>query len=79
MTLQLSDLNPGKRGRIIALEGSGPTFRRMIDMGITPGSLVEVQRFAPLGDPIAIKVKGYQLSLRRAEASTVTSRLSPYC
>lgn len=67
----LNQLSPGHRARITAITGSGPVYRRLLDMGMTPGSVVEMERSAPLGDPIAIRVKGYRLSLRLAEAATV--------
>jgi Fe2+ transport system protein FeoA len=67
----LNDIKPGGRARIIKLCGRNAITRRMIDMGVVPGAEVMVERVAPLGDPIAIKIKGYHLSLRRAEAATV--------
>ena len=68
----LSELQPGSKARIVDISGKGETKKRIIDMGVTPGSLVEVERIAPLGDPMEIKVKGYHLSLRLEEASLVS-------
>jgi len=70
-TMSLHQLKPGEKGRIVKIQNRGPAHRRIMDMGITPGSLVEVERVAPLGDPIDIKVKGYHLSLRKEEAENI--------
>jgi len=67
----LSELRPKEKGTIVKVEGRGAIHRRILDMGMVVGSEVEVERVAPLGDPIAIKVKGYQLALRRQEAANV--------
>jgi Fe2+ transport system protein FeoA len=72
MTISLSELKPGLRATIVRVLGRGEAQRRMIDMGVTPGALVEVKRVAPLGDPIEIQVKRYRLMLRKAEAMLVT-------
>ncbi|MGD8413512.1 MAG: metal-dependent transcriptional regulator [Candidatus Latescibacterota bacterium] len=70
-TTFLDQLKPGTKAKIVRLDGAGETRRRIADMGMTPGTLVEVERIAPLGDPMEIKVKGYHLSLRLVEAATV--------
>ena len=70
----LSDLTPGSTARVVKVNGSGETTRRIVDMGVTSGSLVVVERIAPLGDPMEVKVRGYHLSLRRREASQITVR-----
>jgi Fe2+ transport system protein FeoA len=67
----LSDMKVGERGKISQLGGSGQVHRRLLDMGIIPGTMVEIERIAPMGDPIWIKLKGYQLSLRKSEAANV--------
>jgi DtxR family Mn-dependent transcriptional regulator len=72
MTLQLNELQPGLKGRIIKIDRKGDARRRIAEMGVTPGSLVEVERVAPLGDPIEVKIKGYHLSLRKDDASKIT-------
>ena len=72
MTIQLNELKPGVRGRIVKIGRQGDARRRIAEMGVTPGTLVEVERVAPLGDPIEIKVKGYHLSLRKDDASKIT-------
>lgn len=67
----LSELKKGDKGKIIKIGGKGPVHRRLLDMGLVAGSEVEMQRVAPLGDPIEIKVKGYNLSLRKEEATSI--------
>lgn len=73
---QLSELKKGDRGKIIKVSGKGSVHRRLLDMGLVSGSEVEMQRVAPLGDPIEIKVKGYNLSLRKEEASAIDVEVS---
>ena len=70
--LQLDALRPGDKGAILAIEVEDDVGRRMLDMGIIPGTRFEVERVAPLGDPIDVKIKGYHLSLRREEAAKIT-------
>ena len=69
----LSDLKKGDKGKIVKISGSGSgsVHRRLMDMGLVSGSEIEMQRVAPLGDPIEIKVKGYNLSLRKEEAASI--------
>lgn len=68
--MKLSDLKPGETG--IIKEFTDLTLSvKLMEMGCLPGELVRLERIAPLGDPIAIKVSGYQLSLRKAEASNI--------
>ena len=71
MSLSLKDLAPGQRGRIVRLDRRGALGQRMADMGLIPGTVVEVRRIAPLGDPLEIQVRGYRLSLRKTEAAGV--------
>ena len=70
--VSLSEVEPGNKAKVVAVGGNGETRRRIVDMGMTSGTLVEVERIAPLGDPMEIKVKGYHLSLRMEEARTVS-------
>jgi len=72
MSMTLKELKPGEKGQIVKVGGSGAIRRRIRDMGVTSGSLVEVIRVAPLGDPIDIKVKGYHLTLRKEDAADIT-------
>lgn len=67
----LSELELGQNARILKVNGSGAVRRRMIDMGIVPGMEIRMERFAPLGDPIEIKLKGCHISLRKEEAENV--------
>jgi len=67
----LSDLEKGDKGKIVKISGSGNVHRRLMDMGLVSGSEIEMQRVAPLGDPIEIKIKGYNLSLRKEEAASI--------
>ena len=67
----LNELKRGEKGRIVKIGGKGSIHRRLLDMGLVSGSEVEMERVAPLGDPIEIKVKGYNLSLRKEEAASI--------
>jgi Fe2+ transport system protein FeoA len=71
MAKPLSQLGPGEKGIVAKVVGSGAVHRRIVDMGIVPGTLIKVEKFAPLGDPMEIKVKGFNLSLRKSEAETI--------
>jgi len=67
----LSEMKAGEKGRISQVGGSGQIHRRILDMGVIPQTTVEVERIAPMGDPMWIRLKGYQLSLRKSEAANV--------
>ncbi len=67
----LNLLRPGQRCKILRLGGEPHIRRRLMDMGLTPGAEIEVERLAPLGDPIEIEVRGYHLSLRKREAAGI--------
>ena len=67
----LSDLPVGQGGRITALTGAADIRQRLREMGLTAGAQVDVVRRAPLGDPLDIRVRGYHLSIRLAEAACV--------
>ena len=68
--MTLIDLKPGQRSRIRGWASSSPPGR-LLEMGMLPGAEVELIRFAPLGDPIDIKVRGFHLSIRKSEAQLV--------
>jgi Fe2+ transport system protein FeoA len=70
-TKPLNELKPKEKGKIIKVGGGGALRRRSLDMGVIPGAEVEVERVAPFGDPIEIKIKGYHLSLRKEEAANI--------
>ena len=72
----LSELEPKEKGIIIKVSGRKSVHRRILDMGVVSGTPVEVERVAPLGDPIEIKIRGYYLSLRKAEAANILVEVS---
>lgn len=67
----LRDLSVGESAKVAKLCGEGAVKRRIMDMGITKGTEVSVRKVAPLGDPIEITVRGYELSLRKADAEMI--------
>ena len=67
----LKDVKIGDTVKVVKLHGEGPVKRRIMDMGITKNVSIFVRKAAPLGDPIEIKVRGYELSLRKADAQMV--------
>jgi Fe2+ transport system protein FeoA len=72
MTIKLlSELENGEKGRIIKIGVRGSIRRRLMDMGLVTGSEIKMERVAPLGDPIEIKIKGYDLSIRKEVASRI--------
>lgn len=68
----LSELALGESGEVKSVSGEGRLRRRLFDMGITPGAMVVMRKVAPLGDPVEITLRGYELTLRKAEARSVT-------
>jgi len=71
MEKTLRYLKNGETGIISRVNGHGPVKRRIIDMGVVPGTSVTMVKCAPLGDPLEIKVKGFNLSLRKNEAALI--------
>ena len=72
-TKTLNDLLPGQSSTILSVGNqSGAVKRRLVDMGLTPGTQVKVTKVAPLGDPLEVSLRGYELSLRRADAEQIT-------
>lgn len=69
--VSLDQMKAGESGEVVSLHGKGAVRRRLMDMGLTRRTSVEVVKLAPFGDPIEIKVRGYQLSLRKSEAELV--------
>jgi Fe2+ transport system protein FeoA len=67
----LSQLSIGEKGKVKVVHGEGAIRRRLFDMGITPGAEIYLRKKAPLGDPIEISLRGYELTLRKAEAARV--------
>lgn len=70
-TKQLSQLAVGEKGKVSGITAEGTVRRRILEMGLTKGTEVSIKSVAPMGDPISVLVKGYQLSLRKKEASGV--------
>ena len=68
---QLSNITPGEKGKIVKVIGRDAIHRRLLDMGVVGGTDFMVEKKAPLGDPIQIKIMGYHLSLRKCEAETI--------
>lgn len=69
--MNLATLKPGETGRITQIDVEGPLKRRLMDMGILVGEEIKVEKVAPLGDPIEVKIKMYKLSLRKKEARNI--------
>lgn len=69
--MRLSELEPGNSGVVQAVEGSGPFRRRLLELGVLPGTRIQRTGQAPLGDPLNFRVRGAVICLRRAEADTV--------
>ncbi len=67
----LKDAKVGETVKVVRLNGTGPLKRRIMDMGITKGVEVYIRKVAPLGDPLETTVRGYELSIRRADAEMI--------
>ncbi len=67
----LKDLKPGEKGVVQKITAAGGLKRRIFDMGLTPGTEVAVRKVAPFGDPMECTVRGYELSIRKAEAESI--------
>ena len=67
----LRDTKVGETVKVVRLNGEGAVKRRIMDMGLTKGTEVYVRKVAPLGDPVEVHVRGYELSLRKADAEMV--------
>lgn len=70
-TKTLRDVPVGESAKVVKLTGEGAIKRRIMDMGITKGATVDIKKVAPLGDPIEVTVRGFELSLRKDEAQSV--------
>jgi ferrous iron transport protein A len=72
MTTSLKNLSVGNIGKVIGFDQSGKAYRkRLLAMGLTPGIEFSITRFAPMGDPVEIKLRGFSLTLRKDEAAVV--------
>ncbi len=67
----LREVKCGEKAKVVKLHGEGPVKRRIMDMGITKGVEIMVRKVAPLGDPIEVNVRNYELSLRKADAEMI--------
>ena len=72
----LDKLVPGESGKIIKVSGSGAIRRRLLDMGLTTGAVIDMVKLSPLGDPVEYRLRGYHLSLRKSEAKTIEVELT---
>jgi len=71
MADRLSELVTGQQARVVEVDARGEAGQRIMEMGVTPGVTIRLVGAAPLGDPLAFEVRGYRLSLRKAEAALV--------
>ena len=71
MKKTLRQMKIGESGKIIEVNGQGDIKRRMIDLGITPGVYILLKKYAPLGDPMEVRVRGYNVALRKSEAENI--------
>ena len=69
--MTLSDIKPGATCKVVKLRDEGATRRRIMDMGITKGAQIRVDKVAPLGDPVDLTVRGYHLSLRKSDLDKI--------
>ncbi|MDO4805996.1 MAG: ferrous iron transport protein A [Coriobacteriales bacterium] len=69
--MTLKDAKVGQTVKVLKLVGAGPVKRRIMDMGITKGQTIHVRKVAPLGDPMEVTVRGYELSVRKADAQMI--------
>ena len=67
----LKDAKIGQTVKVVKLHGEGAVRRRIMDMGITKGVVISIRKFAPLGDPVEITVRGYELSIRKDDAQMI--------
>ena len=72
MERNLKDLKPGEKGIITKITCEGAIKRRLMDMGVTRGTEILVRKVAPLGDPIEVNIRGYELTFRKSEAENIT-------
>ena len=73
--MTLFELNPGEHASVVKVRGDGALRLRLLDMGLVPGTDVKMLRRAPAGDPVEIALRGFCLSLRRADAETVEIKM----
>lgn len=69
--MTINDLKIGQEGVILSVSGEGPLRLRFLDMGLIPGTRVTLQKIAPMGDPVQIRLRGYELTIRREDAGKI--------
>ena len=74
--MTLNQLKSGAKGKIKHVGGQGALRRRLMDMGLTPGTKVFIRKVAPLGDPIELHIRGYELTLRKEDAQNIEVEIS---
>ncbi|NLH00746.1 MAG: ferrous iron transport protein A [Clostridiales bacterium] len=67
----LKDIKVGERATVVRLHGAGAVKHRIMDMGVTKGTEIFIRKVAPLGDPVEVTVRGYELSIRKVDAETI--------
>lgn len=77
MELSLDKVKPTEKCVVVGVTGEGLVRRRLFDMGITPGVEIYVRKMAPLGDPVELMLRGYELSIRKEEAESVLVTMRP--
>lgn len=70
--MTLDEIKPGEQCRLLTVGGEGVLRRRLLDMGFTPHTLVQVRKVAPMGDPIEVGLRGYIITIRKEEAAKLT-------
>ena len=69
--MKLTNVPIGQRAKVLSITGSTPVTKRLMEMGVVPGVYVRVVKSAPFGDPLEIRVRGYNLAMRRSEAQAI--------
>jgi len=69
--MKLTNLPIGKSARVLSINGNSPITKRLMEMGVVPGVSLRLVKSAPFGDPLEIRVRGYNLAMRRSEAQTI--------
>ena len=76
MEKKLNEFAVGEKGIVHRIEGEGKIRRRLFDMGVTPGAEIYLRKLAPLGDPVEVTLRGYELTLRKSEAACVVMEVN---
>lgn len=69
--MNLTNVPVGRSARVLSITGSTPITKRLMEMGVVPGVLIRVVKTAPFGDPLEVRVRGYNLAMRRSEAQAI--------